>query len=134
MRTESLSFGARFVYEPGFDYKKFFPKKNKQVISRIESFLKISLRRIYLSWGFIKTKIGQSLQSCGTVFIFLTGVMERCLRVLILRIKNKKFFKCLAIFFVFCFYIFNLIKNERIWNYVKLNQQHITIFRRFSWV
>lgn len=40
MRTESLSFGARFVYEPGFDYKKFFPKKNKQVISRIDNFLK----------------------------------------------------------------------------------------------
>ena len=39
MRTESLSFGARFVYEQGFDYKKFFPKKNKQVISRIDNFL-----------------------------------------------------------------------------------------------
>ncbi len=40
MRTESLSFGAKFVYEQGFDYKKFFPKKNKQVISRIDNFLK----------------------------------------------------------------------------------------------
>ena len=39
MGTESLSFGAKFVYEQGFDYKKFFPKKNKQVISRIDNFL-----------------------------------------------------------------------------------------------
>lgn len=39
MGTESLSFGAKFVYEQGFDYKNFFPKKNKQVISRIDNFL-----------------------------------------------------------------------------------------------
>lgn len=30
MGTESLSFGAKFVYEQGFDYKKFFPKKTNR--------------------------------------------------------------------------------------------------------
>lgn len=39
MKTNDISFRAKFVYERGDYYKKISPQKNKQISSKIDDFL-----------------------------------------------------------------------------------------------